>query len=109
MGQKVARSVTLGLTGLILSAIGYEEAVHSQSPETQRALAWVFGFGVGSLFCLASFVFLRTPLDKKRQEKIQADKQARLAAMEGQGDATFSGQPLPRSEGLDLFEKDVGG
>jgi GPH family glycoside/pentoside/hexuronide:cation symporter len=109
MGQKVARSVTLGLTGLILSAIGYEEAVQSQSPETQRALAWVFGFGVGSLFCLASFVFLRTPLDKKRQEKIQADKQARLAAMEGQRDATFSGQPLPRSEGLDLSEKDVGG
>lgn len=79
MGQKVARSLTLGLTGLILSGIGYQEAAQQQAPETQRALAWVFGFGVGGLFCLASLVFLRTPLDKARQERIQEQKQRRLA------------------------------
>ena len=79
MGQKVARSLTLGVTGLILSVIGYEEAVQVQNPETLRALAWVFGFGVGGLFCLASLVFLRTPLGKPQQEWIQEQKQQRLA------------------------------
>lgn len=74
MGQKVARSITLGLTGLLLSAIGYEEAVVEQSADTQRALAWVFGFGVGSIFVVASLVFLLTPLSKARLEAIQEAK-----------------------------------
>lgn len=74
MGQKVARSITLGLTGLLLSAIGYEEAVAEQSLDTQRALAWVFGFGVGAIFVVASLVFLLTPLGKARQEAIQEAK-----------------------------------
>jgi GPH family glycoside/pentoside/hexuronide:cation symporter len=76
MGQKVARSVTLGLTGLLLGWIGYEESVIEQSADTQRALAWVFGFVVGGIFIAASLVFLTTPLGKARQEQIQAEKEA---------------------------------
>jgi GPH family glycoside/pentoside/hexuronide:cation symporter len=74
MGQKVARSVTLGLTGLLLSLIGYEESLAQQSETTDRALAWLFGIGVGSLFIAASLVFLKTPIDLDRQERIQKRK-----------------------------------
>ena len=78
MGQKVARSVTLGLTGLLLSAIGYKESVLEQSGSTDRALAWVFGLGVGSLFIAASLVFRWVPITRERQELIQREKQAIL-------------------------------
>ncbi|MEX0326224.1 MAG: MFS transporter [Puniceicoccaceae bacterium] len=74
MGQKVARSVTLGLSGILLSLIGYEESLAEQSEQTGRNLAWLFGAGVGSLFVLASFVFLLTPIDRERQESIQQAK-----------------------------------
>lgn len=79
MGQKLARSLTLGLTGLMLSAIGYEEALSEQSPETDRALALLFGLGVGGLFLVASLVFLRTPIDRRRQEWIQQEKKRILS------------------------------
>lgn len=71
MGQKVARSLTMGLTGLMLSWIGYEEAAAQQSEETARRLAWAFGIGPGSLFILASFLFLLVPMSKARQLHIQ--------------------------------------
>jgi GPH family glycoside/pentoside/hexuronide:cation symporter len=74
MGQKVARSIILGMTGLLLTAIGYEESVSQQSESTQRALAWLFGGGVGFLFLAASLVFLKTPVDRDRQEWIQKRK-----------------------------------
>jgi len=74
MGQKVARSVTLGLTGFLLSAIGYEESAARQTPETERALAWVFGVGVGGLFIAASLVFLKNPFSLERQEAVQEAK-----------------------------------
>ena len=74
MGQKVARSVTLGLSGILLSLIGYEESIAEQSAQTGRNLAWLFGAGVGSLFVLASFVFLLTPVSRERQETIQRAK-----------------------------------
>lgn len=75
MGQKIARSITIGLTGLCLSWIGYEESLAQQSHETDRALAWLFGLGVGGLFFAASFVFLMTPVNRQRQEWIQAEKE----------------------------------
>lgn len=82
MGQKVARSVTIGLTGLLLSLIGYEESLARQSPETERALAWLFGLGVGGLFILASLVFRRVPIDRARQETIQAAKAGRVSGQQ---------------------------
>jgi GPH family glycoside/pentoside/hexuronide:cation symporter len=78
MGQKIARSITLGATGLLLSLIGYDESMAEQSESTQRALAWVFGGGVGSLFILGSLVFMLTPLSKAEQERIQEAKQEML-------------------------------
>jgi GPH family glycoside/pentoside/hexuronide:cation symporter len=71
LGQKLARSITLGLTGVLLSWIGYEEAVAQQSEETARRLAWAFGLGPGSLFLAASLVFLLVPLSRQRQLEIQ--------------------------------------
>ena len=61
MGQKMARSLTLGLSGSMLALIGYEESLLQQSASTARALAWVFGLGVGGLFLAAGLVFLQTP------------------------------------------------
>ena len=79
MGQKLARSITLGLSGMLLGFIGYEEALAEQSLETGRKLAWIFGFGVGSLFILASLVFLLTPINRDRQEAIQRAKSDMLS------------------------------
>lgn len=78
MGQKVARSITLGLTGLMLSSIGYDETLAVQTEETRRSLAWLFGGGVGAFFLLASFTFLFTPMDLKQQETVQSRKAERL-------------------------------
>lgn len=74
MGQKVARSVTLGLTGLMLGLIGYEESLAVQTESTRRGLAYLFGFGVGGLFVAAALVFRLTPISRERQEQIQAKK-----------------------------------
>ncbi|HSH09199.1 MAG TPA: MFS transporter [Oceanipulchritudo sp.] len=74
MGQKMARSVTLGLTGVLLGLIGYQEGLTIQSHATQRGLAWLFGIGVGSLFVLASLVFMKTGIDRKKQEWIEEKK-----------------------------------
>lgn len=74
MAQKIARSITLGLTGVLLALIGYEEKLAQQSEQTDRALAWLFGLGVGSLFLAASIVFNRTPIDREKQEWIQQRK-----------------------------------
>jgi GPH family glycoside/pentoside/hexuronide:cation symporter len=71
MGQKIARSLTLGITGVLLNGIGYQEALVQQAPATERALAWLFGLGVGGLFIAASLVFARTPIDRARQLEIQ--------------------------------------
>lgn len=71
MGQKVARSVMLGLTGWLLHLIGYEEGLMQQSDETARRLAWTFGLGPGSLFFAAAMIFLLVPLSRQRQEQIQ--------------------------------------
>jgi GPH family glycoside/pentoside/hexuronide:cation symporter len=83
MGQKIARSITLGLTGVMLSLIGYEESLAQQSEETDRALAWLFGLGVGSLFLVASLIFIRTPIDRERQEWIQKEK-SRIVSERGE-------------------------
>lgn len=77
MGQKVARSITLGLTGWALGWIGYEESLEVQSADTQRGLALLFGFGVGGLFLAAAVVFRLTPMSRERQEAIQRKKEAR--------------------------------
>jgi GPH family glycoside/pentoside/hexuronide:cation symporter len=78
MGQKVARSITLALAGSLLGVIGYEEGLAVQTEATGRNLAYLFGFGVGGLFILASIVFLFTPVNKEKQEWIQRKKQAML-------------------------------
>jgi GPH family glycoside/pentoside/hexuronide:cation symporter len=74
MGQKVARSVTLGLTGVLLGWIGYEEGLLEQSAATDQALATLFGFAVGGLFLVGSLVFLFTPMTRARQLAVQQAK-----------------------------------
>lgn len=61
MAQKLTRSLMLAGTGLLLSAIGYQEGVALQAESTQRALAWLFGPGVGVLFLAGALVFRQMP------------------------------------------------
>ncbi len=71
MGSKVARALGLAATGLLLDLIGFTEGAAVQSEATARALAWVFGPGVGLLFVVAAFVYLWVPLDEDVQARIR--------------------------------------
>lgn len=71
MGSKVARALGLAFTGLLLDAIGFVEGAAVQTEATARALAWVFGPGVGSLFVIAAFVYLCVPLDEGVQARVR--------------------------------------
>lgn len=70
MGQKLARSAGLGMSGALTAAIGYEAGVAEQSEETARRLAWVFGPGVGLFFLLGAAIFAFSPLTKRMQHEI---------------------------------------
>ncbi len=64
LGQKLARSVGLGLTGPMLALIGFEEGARAQSADTAIGLALLFGPGVGLCFILAAVVFAFSPIDR---------------------------------------------
>ncbi|MCC5840856.1 MAG: MFS transporter [Opitutales bacterium] len=83
MGQKLARSVGLGLTGWITWLIGFEARATEQSAEVARSLAYVFGPGVGVFFIAAALIFARSPLSKERQEAIQNQLSERAATRQG--------------------------
>ncbi|MCC5805623.1 MAG: MFS transporter [Opitutales bacterium] len=77
LGQKLARSVGLGLTGPMLALIGFEEGVREQSAETALGLALFFGPGVGLCFILAAVVFAFSPMDRREQARVQRRLEAR--------------------------------
>lgn len=72
MATKVARALGLGLGGILLSGIGYQEGSADQIPELGFRLSILFGPVVGSFFILGAFVFLGMPLTKKRHQRIQS-------------------------------------
>lgn len=71
LGQKLASSVGIFLTTLLLEAIGYREGVAVQGEIVGRRLAWLFGPGVGLFFLLGAFVFSRSPLDHVSENALQ--------------------------------------
>jgi len=77
MGQKLARSVGLALTGIITGWIGLDVEAVEQSAEVARRLAWLFGPGVGVFFVAAALVFARMPMSHGDQLRIQERMAAR--------------------------------
>jgi GPH family glycoside/pentoside/hexuronide:cation symporter len=80
MATKLARAVGLALSGFLLSWIGFVEGAASQSADTARGLALVFGPGVGVFFMAAALVYLWMPLTRDRHavvRRILARRQAR--------------------------------
>ncbi|MCG6170028.1 MFS transporter [Leptospira sanjuanensis] len=72
MATKIARALGLGLGGILLGAIGYQEGSIEQIPELGFRLSILFGPVVGSFFLIGSFLFLFMPLTKERHERIQS-------------------------------------
>ena len=60
MLSKVARALGIACSGLLLSAIGYEEGSLSQDYSTERAIAWAFGPGVAIFLAAGVFLISRT-------------------------------------------------
>lgn len=71
MATKVARAGGLACTGLLMSAIGYDETAASHSPEVGFKIALIFGPGVGICFLIAAIVFLWMPLTEARHRRVQ--------------------------------------
>ncbi len=61
MLSKVARALGIACSGLLLSAIGYQEATLTQSDSVERAIAWLFGPGVAVFFVLGAWTIIRAP------------------------------------------------
>jgi len=59
MLSKVARALGIACSGLLLSAIGYEEGSLSQDYSTERAIAWAFGPGVAVFLGAGAFLISR--------------------------------------------------
>ena len=59
MLSKVARALGIACSGLLLSAIGYEEGSLSQDYSTERAIAWAFGPGVAVFLGTGAFLISR--------------------------------------------------
>lgn len=78
-GQKLARSIGLGLTGLLVENIGIRPQALTEStttaaaavPDETLSLALLFGPGVGIFFIMAALVFATCPLNKREQQRIQ--------------------------------------
>lgn len=68
MLSKVARALGIACSGLLLSAIGYEEGSLSQDYSTERAIAWAFGPGVAIFLGAGAFLISRA-----RQKRNSSD------------------------------------
>jgi Na+/melibiose symporter-like transporter len=70
LGSKFSRAVAIGLSGLLLEAIGFE--AHAEPQEsTLKAIAWLFGPGVGLFFIGGAVLVLFYPLHAQRVAQIQ--------------------------------------
>ncbi len=69
MLSKVARALGIACSGLLLSAIGYEEGSLSQDYSTERAIAWAFGPGVAIFLAAGAFLISRTRQNRNSEGK----------------------------------------
>jgi len=70
MGTKMARALAVGAAGVLLHRIGFIPN-QEQTPEVLRALALIYGPGVGAFLILGSLVFLRMPAIEERREQVR--------------------------------------
>lgn len=70
-GSKLARALAIGLSGLLLSAIGYERGVEVQGPETRAALRLAFGPGVGAFLLAGALIMARWRFTPAKQEQVR--------------------------------------
>ena len=73
MLSKVARALGIACSGLLLSAIGYEEGSLSQDYSTERAIAWAFGPGVAFFLAAGVFLISRTRQNRNSERKQVSD------------------------------------
>ena len=69
MLSKVARALGIACSGLLLSAIGYEEGSLSQNYSTERAIAWAFGPGVAIFLGVGAFLISRTRQNRNSESE----------------------------------------
>lgn len=71
MGTKLSRAAGLGLAGLLLGAIGFDEGASTQTAEVGWRLSLLFGPVVGAFFLLGGLVLSRAPLTDARHARVQ--------------------------------------
>jgi len=71
MGTKLSRAIGLGLAGLLLGVIGFDENAVTQGPEVGLRLAILFGPVVGLFFLAGGWVLTRAPLTDARHRRVQ--------------------------------------
>jgi Na+/melibiose symporter-like transporter len=71
MGTKLAQAFGLGVSGILLDAIGIVQGSTTQSVEVGFRLAIVFGPVVGIFFIIGAIVFLWMPLNSDKHHRIQ--------------------------------------
>jgi sugar (glycoside-pentoside-hexuronide) transporter len=76
--SKVAGAVTLGVSGILLSFIGYQAGAE-QSPETIERLKWLVALGPLPFILMSVWFCLRLPLTRKIYENILTAKANRKA------------------------------
>ncbi len=71
MGTKLSRAIGLGLAGLLLGVIGFDENATTQAPEVGFRLAILFGPVVGLFFLAGGWILTRAPLTDDRHRRVQ--------------------------------------
>ncbi len=59
MATKIARAIGLGVAGLFLWSIGFEEGIAEQTTSVERSIAWGFGPGVALFFFIGAWLIRR--------------------------------------------------
>lgn len=72
MGTKLSRAVGIIAAGALLSWVGVDADLPTQTAQTTERLAIVFGPGVGAFFVLGAIVFKFMPLTDARHRRVQS-------------------------------------
>jgi Na+/melibiose symporter-like transporter len=76
LGTKIARAIAIGLSGVLLGAIGFVPGTQSSS-ETLQRLALLFGPGVGLFFIAGAVLVLFYPLRSRKITQLRRILQRR--------------------------------
>jgi len=68
--QKASGALGAAVLGVLLTLVGYSD-VAVQAPETLAGIKNIFGFLVGGLYIISSFVIMKYPLSKKKHDRVR--------------------------------------